>query len=376
MMTAAQMEMIANDYAERAFFVSGVEPGVILSDFEEKAGKVASGALSYEEAQQSIRETLRQQGYRPPATGQGGIQDLSSWLRIQVVMETNAAMAHGYRNWYNWTQDDSTAAFKFYRSQGREDPRYWAERWNRARAGLEEEATEAVSSGFIRGETVGYALAASDIWIRLSRFGTPYPPFDYLSGMNIAPVGAEEARAAGLEVSRVRLAPASFNATLESNTISITNANKKKIRRILKDAVRVKTENDRNTTFTDPNGTRPYTDAELAEVLSGDFPEEIPLRQAQAFRLAAAGGAVAGTLASLYLDRLLDRLASEPEGDWYARPADVAAASSRQYIPVSPKEEGEFTYPITSGHVRKVEDVAGALNVELSTPYVLPVKWL
>lgn len=57
MMTAAQREMIANDYAERAFFVSGVEPGVILSDFEDKAAKVASGALSYEEAQQAIRET-------------------------------------------------------------------------------------------------------------------------------------------------------------------------------------------------------------------------------------------------------------------------------------------------------------------------------
>lgn len=102
MMTAAQMEMIANDYAERAFFVSGVEPGVILSDFEDKASQVAAGAMSYEEAQQAIRETLRQQGYRPPATGQGGIQDLSSWVRIQVVMETNAAMSHGYRNWYNW----------------------------------------------------------------------------------------------------------------------------------------------------------------------------------------------------------------------------------------------------------------------------------
>ena len=165
---------------------------------------------------------------------------------------------------------------------------------------------------------------------------------------------------------------------MESNAKGVTESNRNKIRRILKDAVRVKTGNDGNTTFayTDPNGTRPYTDAELADVLSGDFPEEIPLRQAQAFSLAAAGGAVAGTLAALYLDRLLDRLASEPEGDWYARPADVAAASSRQYIPVSPKEEGEFTYPITSGHVRKVEDVAGALNVELSTPYVLPVKWL
>lgn len=378
MMTAAQMEMIANDYAERAFFVSGVEPGVILSDFEDKASQVASGALSYEEAQRAIRETLRQQGYRPPATGQGGIQDLSSWVRIQVVMETNAAMAHGYRNWYNWTQDEDTAAFKFYRSQGREDPRYWAERWNRARVGLEEEATEAVSSGFIRGETVGYALAASDIWVRLSRFGTPYPPFDYLSGMNIAPVGAEEARAAGLDVSRVRPAPASFNATLESNAKGVTESNRNKIRRILKDAVRVKTGNDGDTTFayTDPNGTRPYTDAELAEVLSGDFPEEIPLRQAQAFRLAAAGGAVAGTLAALYQDRLLDRLSSEPEGVWYARPADVAAASSRQYIHVSRKEEGEFTWRLTSGHVKKVEDVAGALRVELPTPYVLPSKWL
>lgn len=358
--------------------MSGVEPGVILSEFEDKAAKVASGALSYEEAQQAIRETLRQQGYRPPATGQGGIRDLSSWVRIQVVMETNAAMAHGYRNWYNWTQDEDTAAFKFYRSQGREDPRYWAERWNRARAGLEEEATEAVSSGFIRGETVGYALASSDIWIRLSRFGTPYPPFDYLSGMNIAPIGAEEARAAGLDVSRVRPAPASFNATLESNAQGVTDANKKKIRGILKDALRVNNENDGNTTFvyTDPNGTRPYTDAELAELLSGDFPEEIPLRQAQAFRLAAAGGSVAGTLASLYLDRLLDRLFSEPEDVWFARPADVAAASSRQFIPVSRKEEGEFTWRLTSGHVKKVEDVAGALRVELPTPYVLPVKWL
>ena len=149
----------------------------------------------------------------------------------------------------------------------------------------------------------------------------------------------------------------------------MTESNRNKIRRILKDAVRVKTGNDGNTTFayTDPNGTRPYTDAELADVLSGDFPEEIPLRQAQAFSLAAAGGAVAGTLAALYLDRLLDRLSSEPE---------VAAATSRQYIPVSPKEEGEFTWRLNSGHVKKVEDVAGALRVELPTPYVLPSKWL
>jgi len=378
MITAAQREMIANDYAERAFFVSGVEPGVILSDFEDKARKVTSGALSYEEAQRAIREMLRNQGYEPPVLGEGGIQDLSSWVRIQVVIETNAAMAHGFRNWYSWTQDEDTAAFKFYRSQGREDPRYWAERWNSARVGLEGEATEAVSSGFIRGDVVGYALANSDIWIRLSRFGTPYPPFDYLSGMNIAPIGVEEARSAGLDVSRVKPAPSSFNSTLESNAKGVTKKNADKIRRILKDAVRMEKQEDGNTTFiyTDPNGTRPYSDAGLADLLKGDFPEEIPLRQAAAFRLGMAGGAVVGTLSALYLERLIDRLFSEKEGVWYARPADVASAPSLTFIPVSKVEEGDFTYPLQSGHVKKVEDIAGALEVEISTPYVLASKWV
>lgn len=113
-------------------------------------------------------------------------------------METNAAMAHGYRNWYNWTQDEDTAAFKFYRSQGREDPRYWAERWNRARAGLEEEATEAVSSGFIRGETVGYALAVLRISGSVCRGSERLTLLlTHLSGMNIAPIGAEEAALPG-----------------------------------------------------------------------------------------------------------------------------------------------------------------------------------
>lgn len=43
MMTAAQMEMIANDYAERAFFVSGVEPGVILSDLRTRRPRSPRG---------------------------------------------------------------------------------------------------------------------------------------------------------------------------------------------------------------------------------------------------------------------------------------------------------------------------------------------
>ena len=48
-----------------------------------------------------------------------------------------------------------------------------------------------------------------------------------------------------------------YKRQLESNAKCVTESNRNRIRRILKDAVRVKTENDRNTTFayTDPDGT-------------------------------------------------------------------------------------------------------------------------
>ena len=50
--------------------------------------------------------------------------------------------------------------------------------------------------GASRDEPV--ALKLSPIWARLSRFGTPYPPFDFNSGMGVEDVGRRKARELGL----------------------------------------------------------------------------------------------------------------------------------------------------------------------------------
>lgn len=42
------------------------------------------------------------------------------------------------------------------------------------------------------------ALKTSPIWVELSRFGYPYPPFDFNSGMWVRPVSDDDCEALGL----------------------------------------------------------------------------------------------------------------------------------------------------------------------------------
>jgi hypothetical protein len=71
------------------------------------------------------------------------------------------------------------------------------------------------------------ALKLSPIWAQLSRFGTPYPPFDFNSGMDVEDVGRRKARELGLledgetgpsaeSPDRTPPAPPSFNANLQA----------------------------------------------------------------------------------------------------------------------------------------------------------------
>lgn len=51
--------------------------------------------------------------------------------------------------------------------------------------------------GKIRGGRM-VALKSAPVWTNLSRFGRPYPPFDYGSGMGMEDIGREEAVELGL----------------------------------------------------------------------------------------------------------------------------------------------------------------------------------
>ena len=51
------------------------------------------------------------------------------------------------------------------------------------------------------------ALVNDPIWTEISRFGTPYPPFDFNSGMWTRPVSREEATEFGLVNDHTRITP-------------------------------------------------------------------------------------------------------------------------------------------------------------------------
>jgi len=140
----------------------------------------ATGRLELKKALQSI-------GYHPDPNKRGGIQDLSSDARLNLIVKTNTEMAQGYGSFVRGQDPgalDAWPAQELYRLESRLRPRDWVGRW--------------LSSG---GKVYGgkmIALKNSPIWTDMSRFGLPYPPFDFNSGMWVRDVALADAVSFGL----------------------------------------------------------------------------------------------------------------------------------------------------------------------------------
>jgi len=138
---------------------------------------------------------LRRLGYAPDPADAGGLKDLSSDERTSLIVNMQMQRASGYAKWRS-DQDpailDAFPGQEMFRAGSPKVPRDWPARWDTARAelGASTSATPS-SSGF-------YALKNDPIWSQISRFGSPYPPFDYGSSMRVRNVGRRQCRALGL----------------------------------------------------------------------------------------------------------------------------------------------------------------------------------
>ena len=152
-----------------------------------------------------LRDFLQGIGYTPEAGSEGTLKDLSSDARIDLVVRTNTEMVQGFGQFQQAQNPVVLDAFpcqELYRVQGVETPRqsnagnqfsagsgyggyFWPNKWKGA------------GGSFYGG---GRMIARKDdpIWTEISRFGNPYPPFDYNSGMWVKPVSRKEAVALGV----------------------------------------------------------------------------------------------------------------------------------------------------------------------------------
>ncbi len=127
-----------------------------------------------------------------PAGDSGRLTDLGSRRRLELIWEFQTADAHGYAAHEAGMDPDVLDAYpaqRLVRIESRRNRRDWYTRWGEAGA----------SVGFAGASTRAMvALKTSPIWTALSRFGRPWPPFDFGSGMGLEDVEREEAEALGL----------------------------------------------------------------------------------------------------------------------------------------------------------------------------------
>lgn len=171
---------------ERAFFSAGVESARAIGELQ----SLVLGAGSRGEFVARARGFLQAHGIarRPTdAAENADLTNIGGTRRLELVYEQNLQAARGYGWWREGQDSDALDAFpaqELLREEDRREPRDWVRRW-------------AEAGGRLFGGRM-IALKSDPVWGRISRFGTPWPPYDFGSGMGVEDIERAEAEALGL----------------------------------------------------------------------------------------------------------------------------------------------------------------------------------
>lgn len=203
-LTSAEWSGVPLALRERAFFSARVESERLLAEMQKRIGQaltlarveVGDGKTALMDRDSfiaEVRKLAEEWGVQTAGSGAAGtVQDIRSARRLGLIFDTQMQQAQGYAR-YKAAHDpdvlESWPAQRLVREQPRRVPRDWDRRWAEAGARVGWQ-------GALQHPKV--ALKTSPIWAELSRFGVPWPPFDFQSGMGVEDVDAEEAERLGL----------------------------------------------------------------------------------------------------------------------------------------------------------------------------------
>ena len=158
---------------------------------------ILDGDRSASQARRDIRKALAAAGYQPPADAIGGLRDHTSRTRLDLILQQNVRAARGYGKWAADMSPnllDLWPAQELIRVMSKRNPRgTWKRRW-------------VESGGHLTGSRM-IALKTDPIWTAISRFGVPYPPYDYGSGMGVIDIDRATAINLGLITETQALTP-------------------------------------------------------------------------------------------------------------------------------------------------------------------------
>lgn len=212
-----QLEALPLALRERAQLSARVESARILSQIqrslEQNLRAIGDGAvMSRERFAAKLFDVAKEELGDAPR--EGGLQDIRSVGRARLIYDMQTRQAYGHAQWKLDTDPENlnaAPAQEFFRAEPRIKPREdWPERW-------------AAAGGRVYGGRM-IALKTDPVWAELSRFKTPWPPYDYNSGMDVRDVYRDEAESLGLVQPGQRLEATQvqdFNDALETEIKSV-----------------------------------------------------------------------------------------------------------------------------------------------------------
>ena len=224
-MTSAEWQRLQAEIRMRAFFSAKVEDERILAEMKERLqarielakrdGRTMDRGVFIEE----MRELVRKSGWkRGDDIKRGSLQDLKSTRRLGLIFDMNLAQAQGFARWKSdMTPEglDNEPAYELIRVMNRLEIRDWPRIWRDAGGRFFDGEGSNDDYPLAPGRMI--ALKTDPIWTRISRFGTPWPPFDWGSGMGLRGIDRDETDAFGITGPDDELVPLDkpFNDQLE-----------------------------------------------------------------------------------------------------------------------------------------------------------------
>lgn len=208
-LTAAEWMLVPAEIRLRAMFSSRVECERLLAEFHDRmtqritleSSRLADGSegvtMDRGRFVREMREYLDKTGYRPPPKHAGTLRDLTSQGRLGLIWQMNIDQAQGYAEWKTGNSRVALQTFpamEFIRLSARREIRVWPEIW--AAHGGKFYGQPGPAYPNAPGRML--ALKTDPIWTAINRFGVPWKPFDWGSGMGTRTVGRREALALGV----------------------------------------------------------------------------------------------------------------------------------------------------------------------------------
>lgn len=213
LLRSEEWERVPVALRERAQFSAGVTSVRLLQSIQDRLkAQIAVEKEKLSNGQEAtfdrssfidaMRDVARSEGLEPES-GKGGLTDITSIPRLGLIYDMQQQQAAGFAR---WKMDQSEGAlllwpaWEFVRVEERRvpreesDPGFWERRWVAAANA----AGDADAVRVLRDTGRKVALKTSGIWSKLSRFGTPWMPFDWGSGMGVEEVEREDAVALGI----------------------------------------------------------------------------------------------------------------------------------------------------------------------------------